>query len=88
MPRTHDGVWVEYETDGTSKRITRVHSAELPALRSAIRVGDDVVRLQYGESLEEALARAASEPPTPAPARASRSRKPGPGDAELPGVES
>lgn len=65
------GAHVEYSTlNADGERIERVFSSELNALRSAVENGNRAVFIQYGETIQEAIAREAEEkatakPPTP-----------------------
>lgn len=59
MPRKADGAWVEYDRNET--KIVRVFSSEVAALRSAVSNMTGVLRVEYGETVEEALNRAELE---------------------------
>lgn len=64
MPR-NPTTWAEYTTDeiaatttgGDVHRIVRVFGSEVAALRSAVANGSRVTRLEYGETIEQALER-------------------------------
>lgn len=81
MPRSTDGTWVEFTAPSTpndpnTAAIVRVFSAETPALRSAVKSGNDVIRIRYGETLAEALKREAAErqPKQPASTKVEEGR--------------
>lgn len=77
MPR-NPSTWAEYRTDeiaatvtgGDVHTIVRVFGSEVAALRSAVATGNRVVRLEFGETVHDAINRAAA--PEPQPSRASR----------------
>jgi hypothetical protein len=71
MP-TPTGVWVEFspahfdeDQDATlADTIVRAFSSEITALRSAMNNGNRVIQVEFGETIEQAIAR---ENPTPDP---------------------
>ena len=69
-----NGTWVEYsnraQADGLGEpRIERTFSSELQALRSAVRDGNATTFVQFGETIAEALERAARKPSAAKPAK-------------------
>lgn len=80
MARQSDsGTNVEYVTDlgGTieNTRILKVWGSRIRALESAVDAGNKVVFVQYGETLEDALARDLAAKPKPASSAAPRAPK-------------
>jgi len=78
----NDGSWVEYDLASLiaghteEARIVRVFSSEVAALRSAVASGNRVIRVQFGETIQEALARAENAK-SAAPAKRARDEVPG-----------
>jgi len=90
MPRSSSGTWVEYTVptlvDEAGATIVRTFGSEVSSLRSAVENGNKVTRVQFGETLAEALTRQATDPePTPRSRTRAAARQ---GAAELPGVEA